>query len=290
MALTIMAAIVVGPATFRALRWGHPEDLLGAALAVAAVLAASHRRPVTAGVLLGLAIATKQWGVFALLPVLMLARGQRRRVASVAGIVASAFIVPMLVGDPPRFFDQNLNTAVVQLGVTQTNIWWPFHHLAFDPTINQEIEVLPSALRTLSHPLAVALVLGLSVLYWRRSAARHPYDALQLLALFFLIRCLLDPLTISYHHAPFVLTIAMFEGLRCRRVPVVTLTSTAALLVLGNLIAPLIKPNLMYAVYLLWVLPTIAYLIMYSFGGQPRLVASTHLLEQPPLARPAASG
>lgn len=285
-ALIVIAAIFLGPATFAALRWGHPEELLGAALAIAAVLAASHRRMVAAGVLLGLAVATEQWGLFAVLPVLMLARGQRRLVASVSLIVAGAFIVPMLAGSPTHFFEQNLNTANAQLGETPTNIWWPFHHIGFDPTSKQNLEMIPDALRVISHPLAVAVVIGLSVVYWRRSAGRHPYDALLLLALCFLVRCLFDPLTMSYHHVPFVMTIAMYEGLRCRRIPIVTLTSTAMILVVGDFIAPLGKPDLMFAVYLLWGLFTAAYLSISAFGRRDNLVTSTRLLEQPPLARP----
>ena len=247
------------------------------------MLAAAHRRALAAGVLLGLALATKQWGLFAVLPVLMLARGQRRQVAFVGAIVAGVFLPPMLAGDPAKFFEQNFNTVDAQLGVTPTNLWWPFHHPGFDPTVKQQLEVIPGALRMTSHPLAVALVLGLSVLYWQRSVGRHPYDALQLLALLFLIRCVLDPLTISYHHAPFVLTIAMFEGLCCRRIPMVTLTSTAAILVLGDFISPLGKPDLMSGLYLLWALSTITYLTVASFGRPDKALASVRLPEQPSL-------
>ena len=62
-ALVVIAAIFAGLTTFSAVRWGHPEEASGAAPAVAAVIAASHRRALIAGVLLGLAVATKQWGL-----------------------------------------------------------------------------------------------------------------------------------------------------------------------------------------------------------------------------------
>jgi len=288
--LIVVAAIFAGPATFAALRWGHPEELLGAALAIAAVLAASHRRMVIAGVLLGLAVATEQWGLFAVLPVLMLARGQRRLVASVAVAVAGVFIVPMLVGNPTHFFEQNLNTANAQLGETPTNIWWPLHHWGFDPTAKERLEVIPDALRAISHPLAVIIVIGVSAFYWRRGAGRHPYDALQLLALCFLVRCLFDPLTMSYHHVPFVMTMAMYEGLRRSQIPVVTLISTAMLLVVGNLIAPLGKPDLMYGVYVLWGLSTMAYLTMSAYGTSDKVIGSERSMEQPRRAHPAVAG
>lgn len=233
-ALVLMAAIFVGPASLRAVGWGHPEEILGAALAVSAVLAAIHGKSVAAGVLLGLAIANKQWGVFAVLPVLLVARENRRQVAMVAVIAGALFILPMLAGDPSRFLEQNLHTAVAQLGVEPTDIWWPFHHPGFDPTLHQPDNMIPTALREISHPLTVAVAFGLSLLYWARRRDAHPYDALQLLALLFLIRCVLDPQTISYHHLPFVVAVAMFEGLRRRGIPVVTLTSTAAILALAN--------------------------------------------------------
>ena len=46
---------------WRALEIGHPEELLGGALCVGAVLAAVARKPALAGLLLGLAIANKAW-------------------------------------------------------------------------------------------------------------------------------------------------------------------------------------------------------------------------------------
>jgi hypothetical protein len=245
--------------------WGHPEEPLAGALAVAAVLAASSRRGVAAGVLLGLAVATKQWGLFAALPVLMLARGQRLRVLGAAAAVGAALVLPMFAADPSRFVDQNFHTASAQLGVTPTNLWWPFHGTGRDPATGLLLNVIPSGLRELSHPLTVVVVLALSVLYWRRSADRHPNDALQLLALLFLIRCVLDPLAISYHHAPFVVAMAVFEGLRRRGLPLVTLISIAALLLLGK-VASLGKPDLMNALYLAWALPTVAYLTASCLG------------------------
>jgi hypothetical protein len=267
-ALIAILAIVLGPATSRAVFWGHPEEILGAALAVAAVLAAIRRNGVAAGVFLGLAVATKQWGVFGVLPVLIVARGQRRQVASVALVVAGAFIVPMIAGDPGRFFEQNFHTASAQLGETPTNVWWVFHQPGFDPSIHRDINVIPNMLRELSHPLAVAIVIGLSVLYWRRGAEKDQYDALALLALVFLVRCMLDPLAASYHHTPFVVSLAMFEGLRRRGLPVITLISTAAILVMTHFVR-LDQPGLLNAVYLVWALPTAGYLTVFALRHQP---------------------
>lgn len=49
----VPGAVVVNPLTYQALRYGHPEEILGGALCVAAVLAAGGRRLLGAGLVLG---------------------------------------------------------------------------------------------------------------------------------------------------------------------------------------------------------------------------------------------
>ena len=55
---------ILTPASRAAVESGHPEEMLAAALCVIALLV-SDRRPLWAGVALGLALATKQWAVLA---------------------------------------------------------------------------------------------------------------------------------------------------------------------------------------------------------------------------------
>ncbi len=62
---------VANPMTLQALEMGHPEELLGACLCAAAVLLALRGRALLAGVLLGLAIANKEWALLAAGPVLL---------------------------------------------------------------------------------------------------------------------------------------------------------------------------------------------------------------------------
>src|SRR5688572_24862337 len=69
-----LALVAANPLTLRALEIGHPEELLGAALCIAAALAATRDRAVLAGVLLGLAVANKPWAVLAVVPVLAILR------------------------------------------------------------------------------------------------------------------------------------------------------------------------------------------------------------------------
>ena len=64
----VLGLCVANPLTIRALEIGHPEELLCAAFAIGAVLAAVDGRTLLAAVLLGLAIATKSWAVLAIGP------------------------------------------------------------------------------------------------------------------------------------------------------------------------------------------------------------------------------
>ena len=65
-ALLVPAAVLVSPLTYAALQYGHPEELLGAALATGGVLAAARARsPLWRALMLGCAIATKQWAILA---------------------------------------------------------------------------------------------------------------------------------------------------------------------------------------------------------------------------------
>src|SRR5204863_3267863 len=77
--LLVAGLCVVNPLTFNAMRTGHPEDVLAGALCVGAVLVAGEGHRWWAMVLLGLAVATKQWALLAALPVLyaMPAGGRR---------------------------------------------------------------------------------------------------------------------------------------------------------------------------------------------------------------------
>ena len=282
--LVVVGLALIGPMAFKALQWGHPEEFVGASLAVGAVLLAAHRRWTLAGVALGLALATKQWGVFAVLPVLMLAGHERRRVAAVAAGTAALLILPMLAGNPARFITQNFNAGVAGAGVTQTNLWWPFHvQTGIDATTGAGIYSVPAWMGSIAHPLVLVLGVSLSVVYWRRRRGAHPYEAVQLLALLFLLRCLLDPLTISYHHLPFVIALAVYEGLRRRGLPIVSMWSAVALWFIAQVVAPSGNLDELNLAYLAWGLPTAGYLTLLCFAPQTALSFRGPRLEQPPL-------
>ena len=77
-AALVLFLCAANPVTLKALKSGHPEELLGAVLCVGAVLAGGARRPILAGALLGLAVANKPWAVLAAVPVGVALGGRHR--------------------------------------------------------------------------------------------------------------------------------------------------------------------------------------------------------------------
>jgi hypothetical protein len=259
------AACVINPLTFQAAYWGHPEEVLAAVLAVGAVIASGRRHWLIAGLMLGAALATKQWAALAVLPVLIAApAGTRVRLAVTCAALTAVLVVPMLAADPGRF---HAAQDMVSVGssytntVTATNAWWPFASTSvgegidgFGQTTTITQYSLPDSVGRVLHHGVIAAALVLSLLYARRRGRGNPDDVLQLVALLFLARCVLDPLTFSYHHAPFLIALIAFEGLR-REVPVLSAYTIAALLMMNELIVPTNHAWLINVFYLAWTLP-----------------------------------
>ncbi|HWF49679.1 MAG TPA: glycosyltransferase family 87 protein [Solirubrobacteraceae bacterium] len=229
---------VANPVTLPALEIGHPEELLGAVLCVAAVLAAMGGRPIWAGALLGLAIANKQWALVAAGPVL-LALPDRRPRALLTGVgVAGAFAAPFLLAGSAGF------TAVVKSAAASNRspifqpwqVWWFFgSHGHVVTGLFGDIKVgyrsPPGWIATIAHPLIVALTLPLTLLCaWgrRRGLRRPPHEALLLLVLLLLLRCALDPWDISYYSLPFLVALLVWETLAFARPPVLALAASFA--------------------------------------------------------------
>jgi hypothetical protein len=261
----VVGLIMAGPLTFKALTWGHPEELLAAALAVGAVIAA-RGRPLLAGVMLGLAIATKQWAWLAVVPAVATASERRLKLVLVAGGVAALWALPMAIGDLHRFTAQMHAAGQTGPGVTPSTVWWPFGYVANTQLLDGHM-VRDYAVAGWISQLAVPLVLGVSLLlsaaYWRTRRDRIHTDALALLALLLLVRCMLDPLSISYHNAPFAIALASWEGLTRRGVPYLTLVVSAGIALTAGL-GP--HPDALNAVYLTWSTAVAAYLGIALFA------------------------
>jgi hypothetical protein len=277
----LAAACLVNPLTYQAAYWGHPEEVLAAVLAVGAVIAAGRRHWLIAGLMLGAAVATKQWAFLAAIPVLIAApAGTRVRVALTCAALAAALTLPMLAADPGRFHAAQNNVSLESSytnTVTASNVWWAFASESFGEGIDiyghkKEIAQfsLPNDVGRSLHMGVIGVALVLSLLYARRRTGREawaPDDVLQLLALLFLMRCMLDPLTFSYHHTPFLVALISFEALR-RRVPVLSAYTIGALLLMNEVVVPSGEPGLINAFYLAWTIPLAAFMALSLYAPE----------------------
>lgn len=262
-ALLVCALCVLNPLTFRALHWGHPEELLAAALAVAAVVIAARGSGWLAGLTLGLAVATKQWALIAVVPALLAAPAHRMRVGVAAALVAGALVLPAAVADRQGFVGATKAVALVTTDVSPPNVWWPFAAEHPKRPNSGYLYEGPAWVGRLAHPVIVLLAVPLALLYARRP--RRPEDALLLLALLFLLRCLLDPINIDYYHAPFLLALLAYEGLTRRGLPYLAMIAAVCLALtfppgVSSMYELSQQASEVAAVYLAWALPFAAYL------------------------------
>lgn len=272
--LAVAGLLLAAPLWSNAIELGHPEEFLTAALTLGAALAAVQGRVTPAAVLLGVAIATKQWALLAAPAVVWAARPSSvgRTVAIVAATYL-ALMIPMAIGNPDRFQAAMRTPTGTHAFVDMQTIWFPVatkHDVRVFDGVEEVVlprRRLPYTLESLIHPAIVLLAFVLSAAWLRRRP--RPEQIFQLLALVFLLRCMLDPVTNAYYHAPFLVSLALHEGLTQRRLPVLSLLATAAFIPtfgwdldgfqLGN------------AFYLAWSIPLAGLLATQLFWqAQPR--------------------
>jgi hypothetical protein len=228
---TTLGLCVVNPVTLYALQLGHPEELLGAVLCVAAVLAASRGHAVSSGLLLGLAIVNKEWALLAVGPVLLALPSRRALAMAVTGAVAVAFYVPLML---PALLDHHPLAGAGPVAGTASGtifqpwqLWWfvgaAGHHItgAFG-VVKVGYRLPPAWLTNIPHPLIIALSVPATALAWRRRGA----DPLLLLAFLFALRCALDPWDTVYYPLPFIFALLAWESLSLRRPPVLSLAAS----------------------------------------------------------------
>jgi hypothetical protein len=234
-----LALCVVNPLTLSSLEIGHPEELLGAVLCVAAVVVAMRSRPIWAGVLLGLAIANKEWALVAVGPVAIALPDRRIIALLAAGAAATAVLAPLTLAG---HFVAQANGAATQATVifNPWQLWWflgrhvhtlrdAAGHVIPGHRWNHRVE--PSWVGVISHPLIVAVTLPLTLACMRlrrRDAPRPASEALVLLMLVLLLRCMLDPWDISYYAIPFLIALVVWESLTLVRPPVLALVGSIA--------------------------------------------------------------
>jgi Glycosyltransferase family 87 len=218
---TLLAVLcVVNPITAEALRTGHPEELLTAALAVGSVVVATRGHSTRAGLLLGLAIASKQWAVLAVFPVLMALPDRRRQAAAVAVAVLAAFTLPGLIASPDSFLHVQNQAASGGVRASIWSAWYPLARVETRALPNLGITVpvheIPTLLRPLTHPMIVASFFVVPLALWARRGTVHldAPIAVALFALLALLRCALDPVDNLYYHAPLLLALLAWDAIR----------------------------------------------------------------------------
>jgi hypothetical protein len=255
---TVVGLCAANPITLRALDVGHPEELLGAALSVGAVLAALKGRSTLAGILLGLAVANKAWALLAIGPVLLALQADRRRALVIAGGIATAFMLPLLLTDTTGAPAAAAHTGVI---FQPWQAWWflgDTGHVIRGTSGLAKVgyRAAPEWLMPLTHPLIVFMAIPISLLAWRRRA-----DPLLLLSLLFVVRCVIDPWNTAYYMLPAILAVVAWEATRViERPPLLALSMTVAVWATWQWIVPIASPDAQSLLYLAWSLPLVGFL------------------------------
>jgi hypothetical protein len=299
-ALTL-GVCVANPLTLRALELGHPEELLGGCLCVAAVLIASgspagRARALWAGVVLGLAIANKEWALLAVGPVLLaLGAGHRRWCLLAAAALSAAVLGPLVLVGSSGFLASTRAVASAPSAIFQPwQVWWFFGH--HGPLVHGLFGTPKPGYRTppawaglVSHPLILVVGLLLPAALWlqrrlARPAAVHRLapatgtgagagagafsrrDALLALALLLLLRCVLDTWDAVYYPIPFVLAVLAWEVLGpAERLPMLALCSTVLAWISFQWLGAHASADAQAAFFLAWTLPLAAVLCATLF-------------------------
>jgi hypothetical protein len=223
------AAILLSPITLACFHAGHPEEILAAALATGAMIAALHGRPGWAAVMLGLAVGTKEWALIAALPVLIALPERRWRSAAVAGAVGLLLTASLPLADPAAFARAS-NWVGGLRDVNPSSLWWALSKpIAMLPGGFTDARILPLGLtRSTASMVDLAIVgLGAAVIWARTRRHRRTCDALALLALLGLVRCAGDPVTLGYYYVALLVPLAAWEAVGLGRAPLVTVLTTA---------------------------------------------------------------
>ena len=221
---------VFNPVVVMALIIGHPEDILGAALSVAAVILALDGSSGWAGLLIGLAVANKPWAVVAVPVVLVALPRDRRRAILMMALSAAVILVPAFLAREQGGGGFQAVGAVASVGSFGSNV----HGIFLRPQLLWWFG--PNA--WIVHDAHVAIVVAAAAsagIWWlargRRGASgtsSREDEVLLLLIMVMLLRSCLDPWDNVYYHVPFVFALMAYEA---RRTPWLTALYTCLILV-----------------------------------------------------------
>jgi hypothetical protein len=215
---------VFNPVVAMALIIGHPEDILGAVLCVAAVILASEGSGGWSGLLTGLAVANKPWALVVVPVVLVALPRERRRAILTMGLSAAVILVPAFLA---REQGAGGSGAVGAVGSFGSNV----HTIFLRPQLLWWFG--PNA--WIVHDAHVLIVVAAAVsagIWWlargRRATTNRDDEILLLLVMVMLLRSSLDPWDNVYYHVPFVFALMAYEA---RRTPWLTFVYSCLLIV-----------------------------------------------------------
>jgi hypothetical protein len=254
-----MLLCLLSPVVVLCIFFGHPEEILGAALCVAGVVLAANGEIEWAGVVIGLAVINKTWALVAV-PVALAAMPERRlRGAMIIGATAGLLLVPVAViratGTAASSGGVTLGTSIGTIFNPPQLLWWFGQH---------------SWIASHSRALIVCASVVCSLLWWARCKRDGPpedrvADALLLLAMVTLLRAALDPWNNTYYHVPFVFALMAYE-IRRNRPPLLALFYSLVLLVVMPVHGPShLSVHSQAALYAAIVLPTLAWMALRLF-------------------------
>jgi hypothetical protein len=274
--------LVANPLTVKALQFGHPEEVLGAALCAGAMIAAMRREAVLAGVLFALALTTKQWALVAAGPILLavLVYGLPRwRFGAALVLTGLAVTAPFFLSDPAGFVDEQERAGSIPVTSWQPaspySAWYPLtpaKEVRIRPVDGRSVVTVrpvPPFVAGVAKQLIVitALVLTVPLLLRRRRLSRA--DPLLFLAFVLLLRCVLDPFDNPYYHLPFLFAFLAWEALTVRGIPIVAAFVSGAFLLqtaLAESLTGIPGYTTHSAAYLAWSLPLLAFMALRLYA------------------------
>jgi hypothetical protein len=238
------------------------------------------RGRITGGaILLGLAVACKQWAILALPLALVVAPGHRLRLSLLAAGSTMLLWAPLLLADTSHFLAANRGLASAPYIFHSEQIWWTLHLDYLRPLGGPHSTTFGPAPIALvarySHPLIALLAVLLALAWWARGRYVQPPDALLMLALVLLLRCMLDPWNVIYYQFPFLVSLAAWEVASERRAPFFALAASFLVWTTFRQVNVASSANVTNLFYLTWTVPAAGLMLWHSLRlPRPRFRAA----------------
>jgi glycosyl transferase family 87 len=265
-----LALCAANPLTLASYEIGHPEELLGAVLCVGAMLAALRNHALWAGLMVGVAVANKPWAALAVLPVVLALDHGRMRALVMSAVACAIVLAPLQLAGGHSLSDAAASAHQTGSIFLPCQIWWFFGsggHVVMGLTgPHPDFRAAPAWLSSIAHPLVIVIGVALSALWWRvRARGVDRRDALGLLTLVMLARCIFDPWNVVYYELPFVIALLAWE-VELRRPPIAALVATLLTWTTFELVVRYTSPDGQAAMFLLWALPMLAALALRVYA------------------------